>query len=318
MGKQKVSRNINDPEGAVHDWNDFCTFCKTERYSGGPDHHMTTTATIARGLFPDDEDWKQRSWLTACYAGPYTAPGGLVLWREFPSIYDVLSNPESVELWCKQNNDRMQPLIHRWRRVVKTGYGANLARYLLAAAEWTNGVERDADYEDLWTSMRKNIPGLGRYSGMKFLEASRRADGVSAAVPDVRAVDGQSKYVRWAISHMVPGQDEVINACTTGKASRESAPVVEQLAREMFGTLKVYASVETMYQVEVLLCNWRQSTWDHYFPGKALVSELKQIDALREKFPEHGDWITSMMLSTRKSLYPREFLPERTGEWSPS
>lgn len=286
-------------------WQPFLEFSSYELGSGGPDPHLQLAAQAA--LEVKDSDPYEAAWRIGCYMSPYVISTGAAIWQKW-GIWDVRNNPERFTNWVKDSWPGWQ--IRRERRAARTPskMAASMITYNtwvaenLAEINWNN-------YEDLWDSTDKNLLFYGRYANIKILEGLFRAGLVKNAMPDIRPAGAWSP--RKTLAWLFPDDEEVI---VNGKNRTDTIGLINDRTQALREAVSVYVgSVVSNFQIEVLLCNYRQvlDTRNGRYAGWSQDADLMY----HQKVVQFFGALDFDFYGYRSQLFPHEFLGELQG-WS--
>ncbi len=259
-----ISRDASEADNY---WTDFVEYAKLETGTGGPDPHMK----FLGGMLAD-ADPLEKLWRVGCYTAVYNTAGAQVLWEHFPWKKVALADTGGVPLaWIQQNWAGLP--LRRERRPVRSA--AKLHRHLDSLVLWLKLMEPvlyEYTYEELWAALDE-LYGVGRYMGMRFLEALRLHCGIPARMPDIRPRGGWGS--RLTVSFFYPEYDAELN----GNDSMRNVSLANELGRHVKDRLGKDGVDVDLYTTETLLCNYRQALTRGKYPGAPHDSELGYIAA---------------------------------------
>ena len=270
----------------IDHWAHFTEFCRYEKRAGGPDPHMALAAHFASSV-PEREAF----WRLGVYVAVYNVPTAMAIWNRWEPD-DVFAHPNELEDWLREH----WPFIatRRERRSVRRPQ--QLASCLYTIARWAMEGTMPASYHDAWAAADR-LYAFGRYAKIKLLEATHRVLFLpDEQIPDLRPDGGWSPIE--GLRLLYP-DDELIN---------ESNPrLVNQLAE----TVRERAGVEGValdrYEVQVLLCDYKQAWHGRQYPGRSQDSELEYAETVGQAFD------VTEMFGARLELFPQEVLGEVRG-----
>ena len=266
--------------------------------AGGVDPHVQLTSDWAR----DASTPLETAWRVACYVGPYvpsTAAAIHARWLDPTTLFTTPIN--EVSAWLAEHHAGLPRRAER-RAVLGS---ERLAVCLMDLARWVHrGDLLTADYETLWASLDE-IQYVGRYIGMKLLEGLWQAGVTHATQTDIRPRD--AKNTRRSLGLLFPQHAEIVDSPRNDAAALDLANrLASAAAREVDHPL-------TWYQVETLLCNFRQTISGSYYPGKAYDSDLVHHRRVTTYF---GTIPGFDFFERRIRLFPAACLAEVAGSWT--
>ena len=177
----------------------------------------------------------------------------------------------------------------------------DFARYAVEKA-W----QHHKTYEDLWDSSIASVKFFGRYMALKYLELLRMTARPDIVLEDLRAKHAWSPRI--ALAWLYPKHKEVL--LDRGDNSEETIALVERLASHLYRHLRDdYDITLNFFQLQVLLCNYKQTTLGRFYPGMGLDEELEYMQQTRV--------VTSMkpLFDLRREMYRPRDLGE-VGGWN--
>lgn len=281
-------------------WPLFVEFCKAELATGGPDPQLPTIAWLC-----NTEPLVERVWLAGCYGAHHCVPSAYRVWEAFRPE-EVQEDPGLLENWLQANWDCLpvRPEMRSHRMLDKrVRCLADFAEFALqqqwARHEWT--------YEGMWAHTQYNIKYFGRYMGIKFMEMLRLMVRPDFVLPNLRAKGAWSPRRTLALLHPqsshLPNRDD---------QSEEVLILTEKYAIETrLRLLEEYHVIVSMFQLQVMLCEYREALNGGYYPGASLDEELDYMSQAATNIPEHDPF--REIFRARASLFPHSFLGERYG-----
>ena len=287
--------SLREQDAEFHRSN-FAEFCRLELLAHGPDPHIAMVTAAANG---------QGLWRAGCYINAYTFGGGAAIWTAWPTAWSVLNDPTQFKAWVADHWAGIP--MRRERRAVKSK--PKFAASMLSYAEWavvSAPLLVGATYDMYWDSVRDLVKYFGRYATIKLLETLRRAGVIPVAMPDIRPRGAWSP--RLTLSYMWPELDAVLNSPTNADWVLATANDHAALAMDL---VKDHCGAElTCFQVEVLLCNYRQAI-ERKYPGRAHDSELGYYAKAERYWGK--DVLGEDFWDTRAHLFPHACLGEFGG-----
>jgi hypothetical protein len=176
-------------------------------------------------------------------------------------------------------------------------------RELSMVLERTRGAPASVRYDAVWDAANA-VPRLGRYVAIKLLEYLRLVDVLDAPLYDLRARDGYSP--RGMLALLWPEKPEL--------AIKRNDGLLLSIA-EHYGTLtrvrmqQDYNLNLSMFEVQVLLCQFKQAHRGKQHPGRSTDSQLGLMRRVEAEWPgEETDFWRA-----RAVLFPPETLGEIQG-----
>ena len=209
-------------------------------------------------------------------------------------------NREKILAWLEENWHRL--ILRRERRAVRTTEKMTSCLYTLAAWVPTGVDLMSEDYETMWNSAKSSIYGFGRYATMKMLEVLSRGSH-SPKIPDIRPVGGWSP--RLTLAEIFPG-DALLKEGNGELALSRVATAIDELRGYM--AQRALRDSITHYEVEVLLCNYRQALTGRY-PGRSHDTDLKNARRSQEEWGR----LYFPFFEWRREMFPRVCLGEIEG-----
>lgn len=264
----------------------FEAFARFELRCGGPDPHLLISAWLARQS-PDPR------WFPGLYTIVYNVPSAEVLnhYLPFPA---KITEAEAHDLWKKI-------VVRKERRV--NGFGPlKLMETLNAYVDVleANILEKATDFEifdEQFEHVKKSVKNYGRYFGIKLYECLRQANAIPLLKFDnMLPKDGQLS--RKGLALIYPEHDY-----------KAKDPFSCYEANELAGELLHRLENANWFQVEALLCEFRQASENRQYPGRAHDSELDHLRAVQALNPD----VEFRTLEARKELFPHWALGELQG-----
>lgn len=279
-------------------WELFQRFATAELASGGPDPQVRLTATATR-----DMAWQRAAVAAGWFVVPYTVGAAAALWAGNLWDYDE----ETLRRWLVTHADGLP--TRRERRSVWGESKHKFARSLVSWREWVYNFLTSLpnagfqSYAGLYTSINDEVAYFGRYATMKVIEVLFQAGLTQLGQSDIRAQG--AKYPRKTLALLWPEHEATLNV------RGDPAPTV-QLAERLAVDVRDQALgyLPSMFQVETLLCNYRQSL-DGKYPGRSHDRELAHW--VRAERYWGRDYLLRALpfYDLRWQLFPHEHLGER-------
>jgi hypothetical protein len=280
----------------MDNWQLFADFCKAETSTGGPDPQMPTMAELCKDTDPVD-----KVWLAGCYGAHHCVPSGYAVWKNFRA-HEVVENPHKLEEWLEAHWDSLpvRPECKSHRMLEKrTECLYDFAQYALKET-WRGKT----DYEWMWRNTIDNISYYNRYMAIKYLEMLRLMVTPNLVLNDLRSKNAWSP--RKTLALLNPEFAHVLGDKTRNSSS--DLALVEIVAKDTIDKLKDYGVHISFFQIQVMLCEFREATVGGYYPGASLDEELGYMAIAEKKFD------STDIIEARKRLFPHEHLGE-VGGW---
>jgi hypothetical protein len=242
-----------------HHWFWFLDYVTWELAAGGPDPQIRTTSQALRAF--DDET---AVLLAGAFVNSYTCAGAAAQWNWLLRGLDL--SPK----WIDEHWGEGLP-IRKERRAVK-----GRQRFFEAWQSWRRWCEVDwpvvrhlgpEQFEDVWNSIDGMTWGFGRYALMKTTETLYQRGLLATRMVDMRP-DG-AKYPRKTLARLFPGHAEALQ-----QVPKLSDPIAQDLAQVTKAWLEECGVDLNWYQLETVLCTYRQACGQNKYPGRSQDREL--------------------------------------------
>ena len=278
---------------------EFAEFCRLKMAVNGPDVHMKCAGAATAGL-PDDE----RRWRLAIYNCFSSVATAAVIWSRWPRARIFETSDVDLAAWLRAHWKGIP--IRNTRRPVRAPH--KLARCLKSVAAYDVDVAA-LDYEAAWKSL-DTVYSWGRYVRIKYLETLRRFGGSAyahLAAPDIRARDAWSP--RRALAWLYPTYAATLDVKTNDRAALN---VVSALVGETRAAVMELVGCDVShYELEALLCNYRQSLTGKLYVGRTIDSELEYHRKVAAFWDE--PYTDTDIFAARRATFPVETLGEVQG-----
>lgn len=302
MGRNEVQLTADDHLRC------FIEFCERKLGVNGPDVHMKTAGVGTA----DVTDLEERLWRLGVYNSFCSTPPAAAVWARWSRDRVLKEGQAALAAWLRKHWAGIP--VRKNRRPARSPDKLarclhSLATYL--AAQGSGQFFGEATYEEAWDSLDA-VYTWGRYVKIKFLETLRRYMGFEQLdAPDIRAAGGWSP--RRALAYMEPEKADIL----LGKSSsRETLQLVHAIAADV--CTEVYAVLRrqvSFYELEALLCNYRQTCSGTFYAGRTIDSELEYHAKVECYFGADPYLGTFDFFGTRRRVFPPECLGELSG-WS--
>lgn len=277
-------------------WHLFHRFAAAELASGGPDPQVLLTARAVQPL-----EWQRAQVAAGWFVAPYTCGAAAALWAVDAWDWDE----ERLRQWLVLHHDGLP--TRRERRSIWGAEQRKLARCLVSWREWVLEVQpwersygRLDTFADLYRSIEDRVDYFGRYATMKVVEVLHQAGLVRVQQDDLRARG--AKYPRRTLGLLWPEHEPVV---TVRGDPATAIDLAERLARGVQATLPG----ASMFQVETLLCNYRQSL-DGKYPGRSHDRELAHWVKAERYWGREALLAAFPFFDLRARLFPHRYLGE--------
>lgn len=276
-------------------WNLFADFCKAELATGGPDPQMPLIEELAK----EEEDDQIRVWLAGCYGAHHCVASAYAVWGSWDPISVINDYPEFVK-WLNNFwlNLPVRPEMRSHRMVEKRATCLwDFANFALGQSwrNWTN-------YHDMWEGTIQNIRYYNRYMAIKMGEMLRRLVIPHIVLRDMRAKGAWSP--RRTLGMLWPEHTYRLNDRDNNDS--ETIELVENIAARTRNRLMTDYNISvSFFQLQVLLCEFREATVGGYYPGASHDEEMDYMDKAGYSFD------MTPIYDARAKLFPHEYLGEK-------
>jgi len=279
-------------------WPLFTEFCRAETATGGPDPQVALMAHL-----PRETDPVEQVWLAGCYGAHHCVPSAWLTWNEFRPK-EILDDPKELESWLEESWHALpvRPEMKSHRMLHKRSECLqDFARYALDG-RWA--IPNTA-YDLMWHDSQNSVKYYGRYMAIKYLEILRRTVAPWLVMTDMRARGAWSP--RRTLYMLFP-EEEILGQ--RENRSDKAEQTVERCATEAIQILGTAGIHVNYFQVQVMLCEYRELLCGGYYAGASHDEELGYISQSRMKFSEHQ---LAGIFQARKELFPEWCLGELNG-----
>lgn len=283
----------------------FVEFCRMKIAVNGPDVHMKMAGVKAEEL-----NLHERMWWLGVYTNLCSTPPAAAIWARWP-LERVLDEGNTLEGWLRENWAGIP--VRKNRRPVRSP--AKLAWGIRSYARWIydelqSPVLNWSGYESVWAGVDRGVKFFGRYATIKLLEAFRRYSrfpGLQA--PDIRAAGGWSP--RKCLAFLYPTYGKLLVQGGSGRAALEEIHWLAAGERK-----RVSDALDrdvSFYELEALLCNYRQTFSGTLYVGRTIDSELDHYRRVAGHFGDDPFLGKFDFFGTRRLVFPKECLGELNG-----
>ena len=272
----------------------FISFCKEELSTGGPDPQITLLTEIGNSQKASPVD---RVWLAGCYGAHHCIPSAYAVWDSFEAKEATIEN---LTPWLRDhwNSLPVRPEMRSHRMIEKRARClSDFATYAIEES-WKDAT----DYEYIWTDSISKIKYYNRYMAIKYLEFLRRMVSPQLSLNDLRAKNAWSP--RRALALLWPSVEDLENEYDT------RPEIIDQVESYFCKTKLILskANVEvTSFQLQVMLCEFREALVGTYYPGASLDEELSYMKIASDDFE------LSPILEARSRIFDHQYLGELNG-----
>ena len=277
----------------------FTEFCRAELTACGPDPQFSLLAALTATSSP-----AERVWAVGCYCAVHCFPTAVIMWHEWRAD-DALCRTEALQAWQ----------LHHWKGLpvrpeMKSARmpAKRLACYMgfaKLAQTWpdllatTQGL---TPYDAVWSRAIASVPFFGRYMAIKFLELLRLTVAPDLVLADLRPRDAWSP--RRVLGWLFPDEAHVLDSPDNSTAT---LGVVNAAGARTRASLATAGVAVTWYQLQVLLCEYREALAGGFYPGCSHDEELAYI---RQAAAVFGAPAVAPIYAARRRLFPAALLGE--------
>lgn len=280
----------------MNHWSLFTKFVRAELGVGGPDAQLQ----LVDHLPEKDADALSRVWAIGCYCSHHTIQGAFAVYKNFPNPIRVIRRPLELRRFLKDHWEGL-PLRREMRSHQMLDKRTDC---LLSFANYTvNGRWARGGYESVWDSSIEDVRYYGRYMALKYLELLRMSVRPKLILTDLRAKHAWSPRI--ALALLYPQHHDVF--MDRGDNSTATIALVERYAAKLHRKLTRKGIDLNFFQLQVLLCNYKQAIHGRFYPGMGLDEEMMYSDVALKFFDMRP------LYRLRKQLFKRRHLGELSG-----
>lgn len=284
----------------MNHWPNFVEFVKKELATGGPDPQIPLIGKLCEGY-----DVREKVWLAGCYGAHHCVPSAYIIWKRFrPKTLATEVGRETLFEFLLDNWEYLpvRPEMRSHRMPEKR------LQCLLDFAWYSRSGYFKADhYDEVWKSSQESVKYFGRYMALKYLEFLRRFVNPKLILPDLRSRGAWSP--RRTLAMLYPGNEVLADK---HDKSREAMAVVDFYADTTKETLRIVHGIDiNFFQLQVMLCEYRESLVGGYYFGASHDEELDYMNTAKKAFPED----IPPILEARRAIFPIEYLGEVDNRW---
>jgi hypothetical protein len=282
-------------------WELFPEFVRQELAAGGPDPQVALMAELVKNFGP-----RKKLWAIGCYCAHHCVPSAYAVamsWTPEDAYFD--SEGGNLEKWLRDHWQYLpvRPEMRSHRMPEKRA--KCLQDWAKYALEWT--PERtNKSYEEVWKDTEYSVKYFGRYMNIKFLEMLRVIlPAPHLDMPDMRAKGSWSP--RKALFMLWP---DVTLLGVREDESKIALQIVDDTAHTTRQVLSEKNIIEVnMFQLQVLLCEYKEALAGGFYPGGTHDEELAYIEMVEPRFATLMDDV----LEARRNIFPHHLLGELGG-----
>lgn len=277
----------------------FAEFCASELATGGPDPQIALIAHLAKDASPIE-----KVWLAGCYGAHHCVPSAYAVWQHWrpeQAADPIFAGVNTLEAWLRDHWAALpvRPEMRSHRMPVKRARClADFARYAIQES-W-----HDMTYDELWNDSQQQVKFYGRYMAIKYVEMLRHL----LSNPKLQSYDMRARHAwspRKTLAQLHPDTAWIIGDRSNNSDS--AVTLAEAAATATRDALQESGVTVSYFQLQVMLCEYKEYLADGYYPGASHDEEMDFIDQVAEQFDMGGIW------EARKALFPEEQLGEISG-----
>lgn len=275
----------------------FAAFASAELEAGGPDPQLAFMLRYA-----DGRPLADRLWAAGAYCAVHCVPTAMLTLQRYPEPGVLLGLERWLGRWWR--NLPVRPEMKSARVVDKRA--RCLRDFSALAVRWAEAPP--SDYEHAWHDSIAAVKYYGRYMAIKFVELARRIlQEPALALPDLRARQAWSP--RRTLGWFYPSARSVLDSDDVTSAAL--AVVHEKASALLHALHKRHGVALSWFQLQVLLCEYREAWAGGFYPGGTHDEELVYY-ALAE--PAFSTALSRRFFQLRAELFPPAALGE-CGGW---
>jgi hypothetical protein len=274
-------------------------FVKAETGVGGPDCQLKLMSQL---LCTRTSDPINIVWGLGCYAAHHCVPSGYVVWQNWRAEQVLDAGVDKMEAWLREHWSALpvRPEMRSHRMPEKRAQClVDFARYAVQEY-WAN---TNLTYEDVWVDSQKRVKYYGRYMAIKYLELLRMTVRPDLILGDMRARHAWSP--RMTLAMLFPENADPL--ADRENHSEAAIALSEMRAAEVVKLTHDAGVPMSFFQLQVLLCNYREALAGGFYPGAGHDEEMDYIKLCESKFDCSDIW------RARQELFPQELLGELNG-----
>lgn len=280
-------------------WEVFSGFVTEELAVGGPDPQFKLITHLSR-----NHDPVERVWLIGCYGAHHCVPSAYAVWSNFRvnTLVDFPHEQERLYTWLDQHWDNLpvRPEMRNHRMIEKRWTCLmDFARYA-HSERWKTGT-----YQEVWDDSVAQVKYYGRYMAIKVLEMLRMSVRPDLVLSDLRAKNAWSPRI--ALGLLFPDEADII--ADRNANSWSEVLLAEEIANEAIEELDACYGIRlSHFQLQVLLCEFRELLVGGFYPGAGHDEEMEYIKIAERSFDMSAVW------EARSEIFPHKYLGEKN-DW---
>lgn len=275
-------------------WDKFAYFVKSELRAGGPDPQLDLLLHMGQKA-----DAIETMWLIGCYGAHHCVPSAYAVWRGWRphEVHDPKFEQWLADHWGflpVRPEMRSHRMVHKRARCLR-----DFADYALGES-W----RRSENFDTLWAESTKSVLYYGRYMAIKVLEFMHRSIRPDARSYNIQAAQAWSPRI--TLAQLFPEHE--LRLTDRKDNSQTTVGIAEELANLTIERLRSYDVRLSHFQLQVLLCEYREACEGTFYPGAGHDEELTYAAQVGRGF------LTDDLFHSRAALFLPEFLGE-IGGW---
>lgn len=284
---------------SAENWDLFAEFCRQELATGGPDPQVALMVELSKDTHP-----QEKMWLAGCYCSHHTVPSAYVVWKHFRPEHVIADETELREFLAKHWDWLpVRPEMRSHRMIEKRLQCLrDFARF--AVHKWD--LMPALDYNEAWKLSIDSVKYFARYMAIKYLEILHRMDILQWGLTDMRAKSAWSPRI--ALGMLYPEVNHII--ADKGNNTHEAVRITELHANRAVHEMRKRGVPVSFFQIQVLMCEFREALVGGYYPGASHDEELDYIRIAQEAF---GPETIKPIFDARRQIFPHSVLGELNG-----
>lgn len=273
-------------------WEMFTEFCRLEKQAKGPDQQIPLLVELSKDMII-----LEKIWLAGCYAATHCIPTAYIIWQQWrPGFVEF----EEILKWIVKNKKGL-PVRPERKSIYIPGH---FARCVVDFSEYSTVLEKKykkMTYDDIWEDSISSVKYYARYMAIKYIEILRNMLNMPWEMPDIRPKGAWSP--RLMLSFLYPEKAEILNS---KKETEEVLLTGTETSLKAVAELKKRGVELSLFDVQVLLCEYREIINGGFYSGASLDEEIEYIDKAEEFFPGKFEEI----FKARRKIFDNRFLGE--------
>jgi hypothetical protein len=287
-------------------WDLFAEFARQEIAAHGPDPQLPLIEELVRSSGRASP--QEFLWAAGCYCAQHSVTSTYLVWKYWrPEEVYFDSVGGEFEAWLVRNWKYLPIHRHMKHHKMPEKRAECLHDFARYALEWSP-ARTNRPYDLVWKDAIDSVKFFGRYMAIKYLEMIGRWVEPSLQLQDVRSKGGWSP--REALAILFPDRPILGER---GNESKSALAEVEQSASQLQFDLAVKYGINlTFFQLQVLLCEFKEALHGRFYFGGAHDEEL--VD-LQKATPGFAPEDIQEIYDARKRIFKPEYLGE-IGGWT--